>query len=304
MTEPAAPPAPPLAPAPAVPRGVVPGARSGLAGLRRSAALLAAFRTEQTDPARFYRLLAADTVALASRHVDLDGAVVLDVGAGPGFFAEAVVAAGGRYVGLEADAGEATSLAVPDPRGTLGRLLGDGERLPLADGTVDVVLCSNVLEHVPRPWAVADEALRVLRPGGVAFLGYPTWWSPWGGHETSPWHWLGGGWAADRWARRHGRRPKNDFGRTAFAVHARDGLAWARTAPGATLLAAYPRYLPRSGEVLLRLPAVREVLTWNLVLVLRRDGGQGRDRSAGPAGVVRDTAGIRSRVPQATGDGG
>ncbi|HHT8842886.1 TPA: class I SAM-dependent methyltransferase, partial [Burkholderia cenocepacia] len=72
-----------------------------------------------------------------------------------------------------------------------GGVVGDALRLPLADGSVDVVFSSNMWEHVPHPEAVADELLRVTRPGGLLFLSYTNWLSPWGGHETSPWHWLG-----------------------------------------------------------------------------------------------------------------
>ena len=47
-------------------------------------------------------------------------------------------------------------------------------------------------------------------------------------------------------------------------------LAWARAAPGAVLADAVPRYLPGWTRPLLRIPVLREFLTWNLLLVLRR----------------------------------
>jgi hypothetical protein len=46
-------------------------------------------------------------------------------------------------------------------------------------------------------------------------------------------------------------------------------LAWARSCPEADLVAAYPRYHPRWLRWVARVPAVREVAVWNLVLVLR-----------------------------------
>ena len=71
------------------------------------------------------------------------------------------------------------------------------------DGAVDVCYSSNVLEHVPEPWAMADEMLRVTRPGGTRrTCRFTNWLSPWGGHETSPWHYSGGARAARRYARR------------------------------------------------------------------------------------------------------
>jgi SAM-dependent methyltransferase len=47
------------------------------------------------------------------------------------------------------------------------------DRLVFGDGEFDLVFCSQVLEHVARPWAVVQECSRVLRPGGVALLTAP-----------------------------------------------------------------------------------------------------------------------------------
>lgn len=230
-------------------------------GVRRSVRLFSAFLVEQTDPHRFYSELAADSLELLAEHTDLDGATVLDVGAGPSEFAAAFRGVGARYVPVDHDP------AVPSVRD--GGLVGDALRLPVADCSVDVVFSSNVWEHVPAPEAVADELLRVTRPGGIVFLSYTNWLSPWGGHETSPWHWLGGQRAIRRYERRHGHPPKNRVGETLHRVSVRRGLDWAKGAD-ADLLAARPRYLPDSAAVLLRVPGVREVLTWNLLLLLRR----------------------------------
>src|SRR4051812_44302853 len=77
--------------------------------LRRSVDLFEAFRVEQSDPDRFYRALADDSIALLSRWTGLDGLTVLDIGGGPGYFADAFAQAGARYAGLEPDAGELTA---------------------------------------------------------------------------------------------------------------------------------------------------------------------------------------------------
>ncbi len=237
------------------------------ATLRRSLRLLGEFRYEQSDGARFYRALAADSVHQVGSWVDLAGAGVLDVGGGPGFFHDAFAARGARYVAVEADVGELVAHGgAPAPR----TVLADGARLPFADGTWDVVYCSNVAEHLPRPFDLADELLRVLRPGGTLLLSYPMWLSANGGHETSPWHYLGGHRARRRYERRHGRPPKNAYGTTMFAMTAAAGLRWAARQPSADVLAAFPRYHPWWAHWVVRLPGVRELLTWNLLLVLRK----------------------------------
>ena len=163
-------------------------------------------------------------------------------------------------------AGELAGLGRPGP----GSAIGSALRLPLATGAVDVCFSSNVLEHVADWQAMLAEMVRVTRPGGVVFVSFTNWLSPWGGHETSPWHYLGGDRAARRYQRRHGRPPKNRYGASLFPVSVAGALAWAHAAPGAVLVDAVPRYLPGWTRPLLRIPVLREFLTWNLLLVLRR----------------------------------
>jgi hypothetical protein len=117
---------------------------------------------------------------------------------------------------------------------------------------------------------MAAEMVRVTKPGGTVFLSYTVWWGPWGGHETSPWHYLGGARARRRYRRRYGREPKNRFGESLFRVTVGDGLRWAASQQAADPVAVLPRYNPAWSWWLLRVPGVREVVTWNLVIVLRK----------------------------------
>ncbi len=49
-------------------------------------------------------------------------------------------------------------------------VVGDARALPLSSSVFDVVLCTEMLEHVPEPQAAIDEMFRVLRPGGMLVL--------------------------------------------------------------------------------------------------------------------------------------
>lgn len=252
---------------------------AGHATLARSVRLLGEFRYEQRDPARFYGALATDTVTLVtslwrSMHgTDPAGRTLLDVGGGPGYFADAFGAAGLSYVGVEPDAHEAHAGAAlvkarpaGEPRtGTFVR--ASGMALPFADDSVDVCLSSNVAEHVADPWRMGREMLRVTRPGGLAVLSYTVWLGPFGGHEMGLTHYLGGARAAERYTRKHGHRPKNDYGSSLFAVSAAEGLEWG--ASTGALVAAFPRYHPRWAWWVTRVPVLREFLVSNLVLVLQ-----------------------------------
>ena len=47
---------------------------------------------------------------------------------------------------------------------------GDLEKLPLAENSVDAVVCVLVLHHIEDPQSAVREMLRVLKPGGVALI--------------------------------------------------------------------------------------------------------------------------------------
>lgn len=243
-----------------------PGRPGWSADLSRAVRLFRAFGVEQTDPDHFYGTLAADSVGQVASYVELAGRTVLDVGGGPGYFADAFRAAGATYLAVDSDLGEMSGRGEPEP----GTMLASGMALPVRDGAVDVCYSSNVLEHVPEPWTMADELVRVTRPGGTVLISYTGWWGVHGGHETAPWHYLGGHRAAARYQRRHGHPPKNRYGESLFAITVAGGLRWARQCRRADLVDAVPRYHPRWAYAVLKVPVVREVATWNLLLVLRR----------------------------------
>ncbi len=243
------------------------------ATLARSVRLLSQFRYEQSEPARFYGALADDTAAMVSelwrgvRGDDPAGKTLLDVGGGPGYFATAFADAGLRYIGVEPDPDEMHA-AGPRPADATGSFVrASGMALPFADASVDICLSSNVAEHVPRPWQLGNEMLRVTRPGGLAVLSYTVWLGPFGGHEMGLTHYLGGQRAARRYTRRHGHLPKNNYGSSLFAVSAAEGLDWARHT--GALVAAFPRYHPRWAWSMTTVPGIREFGVSNLVLVLQ-----------------------------------
>jgi SAM-dependent methyltransferase len=234
--------------------------------MRRSVELARAFRVEQSDPHRFYDLLARDSVRMVGHHADLRGRVVVDVGAGPPEFADAFASAGAYYVAVDSD----PEALHPAAHASAAALVGEGERLPIRSGSVDVAFSSNVFEHARSPEALGDELVRVTRRGGLVVVSYTNWLSPWGGHETSPFHYFGGEYAVHRYRNRHGHEPKNRVGATLFRTSVAQGLRWARTRSDAQLVDARPRYYPGWTRPLVSIPGLREVATWNLWLVLRR----------------------------------
>jgi SAM-dependent methyltransferase len=221
------------------------------------------FLAERRDPERFYRVLA--TEAVDRLPFPLAGARVLDLGCGPGHYTRALRRAGAAVMPLDFDAGEFDLPGGPPG----GEVVGDGRSLPVATGALDGVLCSNMLEHTPDPVGVVTELERVVRPGGWIWLSWTNWYSPWGGHEISPWHYLGPRLGLAAYQRVWQRQPKNEPGVSLFPVHVGRTLHALRRRPRLRVVDATPRYYP-SQRWILRVPGLREVATWNCLVVLER----------------------------------
>ncbi len=233
-------------------------------GLREAWTTLRLALRVRRDELAFTRHVAGGVVRyLRGMGVEPAGLRVLDAGTGSGAVPEALAGAGARAVGLDlADHRSGGVASTPF-------VLGTGERLPFGDGAFNGAVSSNVLEHVPDPWAAIGELVRVVRPGGFVYLSFTNWLSPIGGHEWSPFHYLGPrlGVRAYRWLR--GRPPAwNVPGRTLFVVHVGPVLRGLHRS-GLHVVDVAPRYWP-SLRFLARVPGLREVAMWNCVVLLRR----------------------------------
>jgi SAM-dependent methyltransferase len=100
------------------------------------------------------------------------GETVLDLGAGGGFdclLAVNAVGATGKVIGVDMTP-DMIALARANARKVNATnvefRLGEIEHLPVADGSVDVILSNCVINLSPKKQAVFDEAFRVLRVGG------------------------------------------------------------------------------------------------------------------------------------------
>ena len=233
----------------------------GVAHTRRE--LFRLFRDEKRNPAPFYEALADNTIA--ELPFEVRNMRVLDLGCGPGHYTEALRRAGAAVWPVDFDAAELAAAGRP-PRGALA---ADAHRLPLPDGSVDGVFCSNLLEHTPDTEGVLAEVTRVLRPGGWAWVSWTNWYSPWGGHEITPFHYLGPRLGLAAYRRVKGEPRKNVPGDALFPVHIGHTLALVSRDRSLRLLDAFPRYYP-SQRWIVRIPGVREVLTWNCVLAVQR----------------------------------
>ena len=76
--------------------------------------------------------------------------------------------------------------------------------------------------------------------------------------------------AVERYERRYGKRPKNEYGVSLYRLHIRQVLDWFNERDDLDILWVGPRYMPEWMRWIEHVPGVREVVTWNLVVIFRR----------------------------------
>ncbi len=127
------------------------------------------------------------TVDLKSLRLE-DGAWALDLGCGQGRHLHAIYyATKARAVGVDLSVDDlktarqgfeaAPNLDDPEPRWSV--LAGNALTLPFADNQFDVIVCSEVLEHIPDYQQALTEITRILKPGGQLAVSVPRYWPEW-----------------------------------------------------------------------------------------------------------------------------
>jgi SAM-dependent methyltransferase len=101
-----------------------------------------------------------------------EGEVVLDLGSGGGldaFLAARKVGESGRVIGVDMTPEMVEKARANARKGGFANVefrVGEIEKLPIGDASVDVIISNCVLNHCPDKLAAFREVLRVLKPGG------------------------------------------------------------------------------------------------------------------------------------------
>ncbi|MEX2288081.1 MAG: class I SAM-dependent methyltransferase [Planctomycetaceae bacterium] len=87
----------------------------------------------------------------------------LDAGSGRSPYKQLLLANGASLVSID----------VEDRAGQVDRIADLQDMPQIADGSFDTIVCTQVLEHLPRPWQAVREMRRVLRPAGKLIVTVP-----------------------------------------------------------------------------------------------------------------------------------
>ena len=150
-------------------------ARPGMYGLARHAEFYERRARRHAGP--LYRRVAGDVSAAGLA----PGAVVLDVGTGPGLVPLMIAAANPDLVleGVDRSpemiarasfSAEKQAEESPDGRPPVRFQVADVADLPFPDGSIDLVISSISLHHWADPAAGLRDVLRVLKPGATAWI--------------------------------------------------------------------------------------------------------------------------------------
>ena len=103
--------------------------------------------------------------------------LAVDIGCSGGFFTSAIAPYFKEVIGVDIDRHALRSASEQRHHGNLHYLAADSLNLPLADTSVDLVICNHVYEHVPEPERMFKEIFRVLKEDGICYLGAASRWT-------------------------------------------------------------------------------------------------------------------------------
>jgi methionine biosynthesis protein MetW len=98
------------------------------------------------------------------------GGRVLDVGCGSGVLLGQLAGRAGYRAGVELSTTAAAAASMVADEIVNAPVTGE---VPFPDATFDVVVCADILEHLPDPAAALSAAVRVCRPGGAVVISVP-----------------------------------------------------------------------------------------------------------------------------------
>ena len=99
------------------------------------------------------------------------GRLAADIGAGTGFITEGLIQKGLSVIAVDQSAAMLDKLELKFPSSEqIDCRVGEAEKLPIEDNSVDYVFANMFLHHVEDPLKAIKEMRRILKPGGMLVI--------------------------------------------------------------------------------------------------------------------------------------
>lgn len=115
--------------------------------------------------------------------IEIKGVKLLDLACGLGGYTQALSDAGGIVTGLDINLHKSGN--------DFSFLIADAMKTPFGSQGFDMVICASLIEHVQNPKNLILELIRLVKPKGYIYISFPPFYSINGGHQFSPFHYLG-----------------------------------------------------------------------------------------------------------------
>jgi len=216
------------------------------------------------DDSVFYLLQATAAIEWITRHGGRigPGAKILDLGCGHGVFGNELLQRGCDVTFSDEECG--VNPGIKNPKFIKFNI--DRDDISKV-GKYDLVVCSNVLEHLAQPGQFLRSAHELLTPGGMLYLSWTNWLSLWGGHEFSPFHYLGARRGHLIFDRLTGKQRKHTPYVNLYPTYIGRILRLIRQETRLSIRCVAPRYYTEFAFIMF-IPWVREFLAWNCAMLL------------------------------------
>jgi SAM-dependent methyltransferase len=137
------------------------------------------------DYLRFQKFQAKWIIHNSLKKFDLTTKKILDLGSGFGGYSLELSQFSKNVYAID------LNISLHPEKGNFFQMIGDCNKLPIKSGSMDIVFCSSLIEHISDPELLISEIQRVLKEKGICYISFPPFYSPVGGHQFKPFHILG-----------------------------------------------------------------------------------------------------------------
>jgi ubiquinone/menaquinone biosynthesis C-methylase UbiE len=99
--------------------------------------------------------------------------IILDIASGSGYGTNLMAKTAKKVYGVDVDKDAVKYAQANFSKSNIEFKVGDGEKIPLEDNSVDVVVTFETIEHIPDYKKFLSEVKRVLKPDGIAIVSTP-----------------------------------------------------------------------------------------------------------------------------------